>query len=283
MECPTAVQATRPLRVVIVDDVADVRLLLRVQFDFDERFDVVGEGADGEDAIRLARELQPDLLVLDRNMPRLGGIEAIEGVREAAPDTAVVLYTAVADAAVYHAALAAGALDVLDKAAGPQFVDELTTKLLDRTGDAGSTVEVRVGPVSGAAARVWIANSTKILDAVVAHPGEVFVPADALDLFRSLLAEWEQAASGAEEFVWVARVERSEISRIVEQWAVLDAMDDEQLHRLGVHWSPPEGTPFFEALTTGVLQALERHEETRRLAARLGRKWAADLEGGSAA
>lgn len=273
MEVETAVDAPALLRVVIVDDVEDVRALLRLQFELDGRFEVVGEGGDGMEAIALARDLQPDLLVLDRNMPRLDGIEAIGPLREVAPGTAIVLYTAAADADTHHAALAAGALDVLDKAAGPQFVDRFTAKLLDRTGGP-SGVEVRVGPVSGTAARTWIANTKLIIAAVAARPDVVSVSAETLDLFMSLLHEWEALAAHAEEFVWVARTELDDMTRVVEEWAVIDAMTDEQLDTLGVHWSPPEGQPFFEALTTGVLNALGRHEETSRLAARLEEQWA---------
>ena len=50
-------------------------------------------------------------------------------------------------------------------------------------------------------------------------------------------------------------------------------MSDQQLEALGIHWSPPEGQPFFHALTAGVLRALERHEETKELAARLSTQW----------
>ena len=56
-------------------------------------------------------------------------------------------------------------------------------------------------------------------------------------------------------------------------------MTDEQLELLGIHWSPREGEIFFRALTEGVLQALGRHEETKRLASLLGEQWAPHPEG----
>src|SRR5687768_4414011 len=104
-----------PLRVVLVDDAADIRMLLRLQLRRDARFVVVGEGADGLEAIELAERLQPDLMVLDRQMPVLGGVEAIDRIRRVSPGTAVVLYTATSDDETQHAALAAGALTVVDK------------------------------------------------------------------------------------------------------------------------------------------------------------------------
>lgn len=280
MEAQATTKAMAPLRVVIVDDVEDVRAVLRLQFKLDGRFEVIGEGEDGEDAIALSRDLRPDLLVLDRNMPRLGGLEAIERVREVAPETAIVLYTAALDKGLYHDALAAGALDVLDKAAGPEFVEHFTARLLDGVSARDSSIEVRVGPVSGDAARTWIGNTRRIIDAVAAHPEIVVVAADAVGLFQELLAEWHEVAADAEEFLWVVRAQLEDVTAIVEQWAVIDLMTDAQLEQLGVHWSPPEGQPFFEALTTGVLRALDRHAESERLAARLAEQWAPWRQGG---
>lgn len=264
-----------PIRVIVVDDAADIRMLLRLQLDRDERFQVVGEGADGLEAISLAQAEQPDLVILDRQMPRLGGMEAIPEIRRLAPGAAIVLYTANADPNTSQAAIDAGALDVLEKASG-DFVDQLVGSILDRVARADATIEVRVGPVSATAARVWVANTRRIIDAVAAHPevvGET-IPEDVLDLFRSFLHQWDVLAQNTEEFRWVARASADDVSRIVGHWATIDSMTDEQLERLGIHWAPPEGEPFFQALTAGVLDALRRHEETRRLATRLGEQWA---------
>ena len=212
-------------------------------------------------------------------MPVRGGLEAIEPVRAVAPATALVLYTASADVNAHHTALAAGALDVLEKTGGPQFVDRFTAKLLDRAANGSADVDVRVGPVAGAAARTWIANSKAILSAVMERPGVVDVPGDALGLFQSILDQWQEAAANAEEFLWVVRADVDEVTRIVEQWAAIDGMTDDQLELLGVGWSPPGGQPFFEALTAGVLRALERHEEARRLTDRLTEQWAPYRQG----
>jgi len=272
-----APQRSRRVRVALVDDNPDVRALLRIQFRRDVRFEVVGEAGDGNQAIELAESAHPDLMVLDRQMPHMSGVEAIPEIRRRAPDTAIVLYTAVADTPTYYAALAAGAIDVVEKA-GPvsDFVDRLVRALLDRSSGPDTAVEVRVGPVASAAARVWVPNTQKILDAVRAHPEvlERAIPADVIELFYSFLRQWGEIAATTEEFRWAARASTTDVSRIVDYWAVIDRMTDEQLELLGIHWSPPEGEVFFRALTAGVLQALGRHEETRRLAALLGEQWA---------
>jgi DNA-binding NarL/FixJ family response regulator len=267
----------RRVRVALVDDNPDVRALLRIQFRRDVRFEVVGEAGDGSEAIELAEAARPDLMVLDRQMPRMSGVEAIPEIRRRAPDTSIVLYTAVADVPTYYAALAAGAIDVVEKA-GPvsDFVDRLVRALLDRTSGPEASVEIRVGPVASAAARVWVPNTQKILEGVRAHPEvlERGIPADVFELFHSLLRQWGEIAATTEEFRWAARASTTDVSRIVEYWAVIDRMNDEQLELLGIHWSPPEGEVFFRALTAGVLQALGRHEETQRLAALLSVQWA---------
>jgi len=271
----------KPVRVAIIDDSEDVRAMLRFQFSQDERFSVVGEGGDGHEAIAVAERMRPDLMILDQMMPELTGLEAIPKIRRMSPETAIILYTAQDARGDYQAALAAGAIEVLEKiAVGRSFVDQLVDMLAE-TSAAGrnSTIEVRVGPVSTAAARVWVANTMKIIDAVAAHP-EVLgasIPDDVIDLFRTFLEQWRVIAEDGGEFRWVARARPADVERIVSHWAVIDAMTDEQLDELGVAWSPPEGAVFFEALTTGVLEAMDRHEDTKRLAERVGAQWSAYL------
>ena len=266
------------VRVIIVDDAEDIRVLLRLQFKRDDRFVVVGEAGDGVEAIEVAEREQPDLVILDRQMPRLGGMEAIPEIRRRAPRASIVLYTANTDPRTYQAALDAGAIEVLDKVGASRgFVDQLVGAVLDRATAAAAKIDVRVGPVSSRAVRVWVENTRKIIDAVAAHPevvGET-IPDDVIDLFRSFLNDWDVIAANTEEFTWEARANPDDVSRIVTYWAVIDAMTDEQLEQLSISWAPTEGESFFQALTTGVLEALERHEETQQLAARLDEQWAA--------
>src|SRR5947209_6978341 len=86
--------------------------------ELDGRFEVVGEAVDGIEGVERAEELQPDVVLLDRTMPRMSGMEALPRIRQVAPRAAVVLYTSETDERVYQAALASGAVDVMDKAAG---------------------------------------------------------------------------------------------------------------------------------------------------------------------
>jgi chemotaxis response regulator CheB len=82
------------MRVVIVDDDDEMRLLvaamLRLRFDAE----VVGEGANGNEAVELCGALQPDVLVLDHVMPERYGGDAVIDVRQASPETCIVMYSA---------------------------------------------------------------------------------------------------------------------------------------------------------------------------------------------
>ena len=83
-------------RVLVVDDDADLRFLLKMALDRDGVSTVVGEAANGRDAIDAAREHQPDVVVLDQSMPVMSGTEAIPGIRAAAPSARIVMYSAYA-------------------------------------------------------------------------------------------------------------------------------------------------------------------------------------------
>jgi CheY-like chemotaxis protein len=79
-----------PATIVLVDDAAEIRLLMRFQLEGIGGFVIVAEGADGFDAVQLARDHQPDFLVLDLCMPGLSGIDAIPLVRKHSPTTQIV-------------------------------------------------------------------------------------------------------------------------------------------------------------------------------------------------
>ena len=110
--------ATPPIRVVLVDDAADIRGLLKLVLEFDAEFDVVGEAGNGEDAVRLTAELQPDLVVLDIAMPVMDGLDALRQLREVAPASKVVMYSAYDSGWLAERARGFGAAAYIDKTAG---------------------------------------------------------------------------------------------------------------------------------------------------------------------
>ncbi|WP_108664689.1 response regulator [Euzebya rosea] len=88
--------SSAPLRVVIADDEPDLRLLLRMQLDRHQDFDVVGEAADGSQAVDQVLSTAAQVVVMDLLMPGTSGFEAIAMLAEQAPTVGIVAYTAVA-------------------------------------------------------------------------------------------------------------------------------------------------------------------------------------------
>jgi DNA-binding NarL/FixJ family response regulator len=80
-------------RIVIADDHAVVRDGVKLLLELEQGFEVVGQAEDGLEALRLVRELSPDVVVLDRSMPLLNGVDAAREIRQAAPTTLLVLLT----------------------------------------------------------------------------------------------------------------------------------------------------------------------------------------------
>jgi two-component system, NarL family, response regulator LiaR len=103
------------IRVLIVDDHAMVRHGLRLFLSNAPELELVGEAADGEEAVRLAKELCPDVVLMDLLLPKLDGIRATEQVRKALPETQVVALTSVLEDASVIGAVKAGAIGYLLK------------------------------------------------------------------------------------------------------------------------------------------------------------------------
>ena len=105
---------------MIADDHPLVREALRQALDSEEDMEVVAEAADGEEAVKLASELKPDVAVMDIVMPKLNGIEATRKIKEIAPDIAILILTAYDDDEYVLGLLDAGAAGYLLKSARGQ-------------------------------------------------------------------------------------------------------------------------------------------------------------------
>jgi len=105
------------LRVLIADDHPLVREALHQALDGEEDMEVVAEAGDGEEAVRLATELKPDVVVMDIVMPGLNGIEATRRLKEIAPDIAILILTAYDDDEYVLGLLDAGAAGYMLKSA----------------------------------------------------------------------------------------------------------------------------------------------------------------------
>lgn len=104
-----------PIRVLLVDDHAIVREGLRLLLKFDPEIEVVGEASDGKEALERARELSPQVVLMDLLMPRMDGIAATEAIKEQLPEVEVVALTSVLEDASVVGAVRAGAIGYLLK------------------------------------------------------------------------------------------------------------------------------------------------------------------------
>jgi DNA-binding NarL/FixJ family response regulator len=83
----------QPTRVLIVDDHALFRQGVRNSIELEEDIEVVGEAEDGTEALAKARELKPDLILMDINMPHCNGLEAVSAIKRELPDVKIIMLT----------------------------------------------------------------------------------------------------------------------------------------------------------------------------------------------
>jgi len=114
------------IRVLIVDDVADTRENVRKLLQFESDVDVVGAARSGKEGIQLSQELDPDVVLMDINMPDIDGISATESIRQKSPQVQVIILSVQNDQNYMRRAMLAGARDFLTK---PPIGDELISAI----------------------------------------------------------------------------------------------------------------------------------------------------------
>ena len=112
-------------RVLLVDDNDDLRRLLRLQLERTGRYEIVGEAADGNEAVRLATELQPRIVLLDLSMPVMDGLQALPLILDAVPEVRVVVLSGFDQGTMSVRALAAGAARYVEKGMTMHLADVL--------------------------------------------------------------------------------------------------------------------------------------------------------------
>lgn len=126
-------EGTRPT-VLVVDDAAEVRTLVRARLRMSGLVEVVGEAGDGAEALGLVTALRPDLVLLDVSMPVMDGLDALPRILQASPQTRVVMYSGFQEEGLAHRALELGAAAFLEKATALDTLAEELTAILDGAG-----------------------------------------------------------------------------------------------------------------------------------------------------
>jgi DNA-binding NarL/FixJ family response regulator/anti-sigma regulatory factor (Ser/Thr protein kinase) len=166
-------------RVVIADDVEDLRYLLKRALERDGRFSVVGLAANGREAVVQAARLRPDLTLLDLSMPVMDGLEALPLIRSAVPEGTVVVLSGLDAERMESAALGRGAAGFLVKGLSPRrLVDELTV-LLGRL-EQPPPITLPADP----------ADAAEVARAHIGLPPDLSSAAQARSFLRGTLPSW---------------------------------------------------------------------------------------------
>ena len=126
---PTA--ETPRLRALIVDDEGHIRFFLRTLLGL-SAFDIVGEASNGLEALKLYRELRPDVVLLDVNMPFKNGNEVLAEIRAIDPHAQVIMLTSVADSETVKACIEQGAASYIRKDAVVEEIEAALGRVHDQ-------------------------------------------------------------------------------------------------------------------------------------------------------
>lgn len=151
---PTATSEGAPPRLLLVDDVAQTRTLVRTAVRLRGGFEVVGEAASGAEAVALAGSVQPDVVLLDLGLPDATGPEVLTRIRAARPDVKVVVYSGAerserawadphVDAAVAKDSDLGHLMDVLETVAGSAGSSGPSARTIELPADLVSVAEAR--------------------------------------------------------------------------------------------------------------------------------------------
>jgi two-component system, NarL family, response regulator LiaR len=131
-----------PIRIIVVDDHSVVRQGLKMFLGLDPELEIIGEAENGAEAVTLAEELKPDVVLMDMLMPVMDGIEATKIIRRDMPDTEVIALTSVLEDAAVVGAIKAGAIGYLLK--------DTQSEELRRAIKAASEGQVQLSPQAAA-------------------------------------------------------------------------------------------------------------------------------------
>jgi DNA-binding NarL/FixJ family response regulator len=116
-------------RILVIDDSAPIRSLVRKFIESRSGYEVCGEACDGLEGVEKGLELKPDLIVLDFSMPRINGLQTALMLHEIVPDTPIILYTLYKDVIPISEAQAAGVDSIVSKGDNPTALADEVQRL----------------------------------------------------------------------------------------------------------------------------------------------------------
>jgi DNA-binding NarL/FixJ family response regulator len=125
-------------RVLIVDDHQVMRKGIRALLENDPAWQVCGEAENGRQAVEKARELRPDLIILDLTMPEMNGLEAARQIRNSSPDAKIVIFSMHESPQVRKESRDAGANAFVSKSALGDELSSISKKLLSASAEGNS-------------------------------------------------------------------------------------------------------------------------------------------------
>jgi len=214
----SAGETAAPVRVLIADDQKIVREGLVSLLSLLPGIDVVGAATDGDDAVRQALALRPDVVLMDLNMPRCNGVEATEQLRDRQPGTRVVVLTTYADDDWVFAALQAGARGFLTKDAGAEEIHRAIATVASGDAQLDPSVQRRLLDALASGQRLAVAGqpAPPVPDA---PPGEL-TPREA-EVLRHIAAGLSNTEIAAALFVTEATV-KTHINHIFTKTSLRD-------------------------------------------------------------
>lgn len=195
-----------PIKTLIVDDFEQYRNAIRRVLQRRSRFRIVGEASDGLEAVRIASELLPDLILLDISMPKLGGIDACRRIRKLSPESKILFVTAEPSAELLDEAFRLGAHGCLHKldVAGELF--EAVDAVME--GELFSSTHIEYYKNSDHQSG-YGANATRCRDCL----GLSALYQESVDEFRQHVRKLSQASVSYEAGMFIKLFEQCEAAR----------------------------------------------------------------------
>lgn len=225
-----------PIRVLLVDDVVEVRRLVRTSLRFRGGFEVVGEAADGAEAVRLAEQLRPDVVVLDLGLPDIAGREVLTRVRASTPGSKIVVFSG---------------LENIDR----EWIDQNAEGYLIKDVDLSYLIDLLESVGRGGSDQ-----------AVIDLPNELSSVADARRFVRQRLHEWGHTESLDDALLVVSELAANALTHANSSYRLRIAATDQTL-RIEVDDSGA-GTPEPQPLTE-----TEEHGRGLHLVGALAASW----------